>query len=524
MEFDYRRMSLDPVHGVQDLNWPMRARRLVDFRDACMLALLPHARARVASGDPIGSILLPHLVQELMHAYRGYFVASRLRSTGKTANFHPGFWLDAAMNGAVPDPERAPFVVQLKRGPLGSRFRNMAGALNARLRWRQDRLPRATGLRSFRNRRVALGESRLISTAAKICGGEVVNAPWIAFIRGLNAPPASESWHDEWIEIALDAMGPDVALARDKLRKFLRHWFARTTPLLAAYRDDLRRRAGSLPAELWTVSGAPAWTGLLRAAVRENGGKVLAFDHGSGHGPWRFDGAVGNEFAFADQLVTFSEPMAALYSEFDHRFRLENSFPRIATVSAPWATSERPANGAHRPRVLLMTVPLMGERWLHMAPMHADPVQADWQIRAIGMLRSLGFDVTVKVHPEWPDFADTISRVTNAAVELRTFEGVVGEYDVIVYDYPWTSTFVSAITSGLATVLINFDLFELRGSIAGQFDLRVAMINGSIEENGRLNVCPEALRAAIYGSIAKAGSASLSALYPASAGMAQRAA
>jgi len=402
--------------------------------------------------------------------------------------FESGGWFDAAIRRTTIRADRAAWIDRLRRGPPGSRARHLVGVVKD---WLGGKPLRVRSLSAAAGRPIAVNAS----------SADYIQLPAACFFRGARSSgPKRESWHTDCVEIATTSIPSQSGAVRSRIATFFRDWLEFATGLVESYVSDVRRQR-AIPKRLLTGTGALVWNAIIRSVVQERGGETVGCDHGSGFSQWSLDCIAASEFSFATKFVTLSDSLKACCELTDPRFLLQAQ--PIQIVSREEATEFHPPQRLEIRNVLFVLAPLMGERWLHMAPMHADPLLFDWQVRAIGMLRRMGFGVTAKAHPEHLQGARWVAQVTGARIEERPFELITSEYDAVIYDYPWSSTFRTAVNAGMAITLVNFQQFSLRPNVKDLYARRISIVNGT--SNRRLYVDEEAFRSAIVRSGNMAG-------------------
>jgi hypothetical protein len=215
-----------------------------------------------------------------------------------------------------------------------------------------------------------------------------------------------------------------------------------------------------LPKRLWTGSGGIMWNRMLQWAVRDAGGEVTAFDHGSGNGhvlPEIYRTMF--EYENADRFVTFTPMQAEGQREAmspdlmidPHSIALDN-------------VAERRSKSAHRPtndrplKVMIQSSYYFGDV-VTCEGFVPDLAMLDFEARLMAVLRECGYEVIYKPHPLIVTRAPYDVAATFGAIEsTKPSEEALHFADVIVMLDPLSTAFATTLQSGKPAVLIDFGL------------------------------------------------------------------
>lgn len=262
-----------------------------------------------------------------------------------------------------------------------------------------------------------------------------------------------------------------------------------------------------LPAEdMWAGTGGNRIARALAMEVIRRGGRVSGFDHGGSTGmlgsgvPLAMsEGGVASEFVSMSPRLAEMCRTGPLGQEIrqlrDMPIKAGHGDPHIRSVRFP-----QPLRGTRRPRVMLMTGALLGYRQINPT-LPRDPVYLDWHMRLVESLQTLPYDLVLKPHPEGifrglrhplEDMGPTIQ---------KPFEESLAEADILVFDFPLSTTFWTAMCSDHPIVFAELGIAPLNPQIMTMIGRRCQHVTAAWGDDGlpRLdrNLLAEALRSAL---------------------------
>ena len=121
--------------------------------------------------------------------------------------------------------------------------------------------------------------------------------------------------------------------------------------------------------------------------------------------------------------------------------------------------------------------------------MFPDIVLIDWQLRLLSFLTDAGHSVLTKQHPEseirMPKyFFDTIG----ATDIVGNFENVYKQADIILTDYPSSTTFGQALKTSKPVIFIDFGFHKLPTKERNMLKKRCFIINGHQCDNNQIKI------------------------------------
>lgn len=534
VEFDPGRMAIGP-QGVTPFYAPVGIDELHAVRDSFLTGLFAWLREQDIDRSRDAEVLwlcVPQIVMEAMRLFHAQALQRRLRGAGYVLPDNGGSLFERIADGQENEPSI--FMKVLRRGlQRDPRWRKAARALKSA--YRSDGLP-------YRPRAFLRPARDIVTFSAS----DLV----IAHARR-ESRPVFLSKFDEWLtpgSIGEDALPEGIGstardalirltddafkVAGESLSEALMESLARLakslTQRVGFYLEELRGQSASLPRQLWVGSSGIVYNRLMARAVRSAGGEVVGHDHGTGSGWWQTYYQTITELNYVDRFVTYSDAMAAgLRKSF--RPDLLPSADRVCAIESIASSTaaaerrqgpaptviDRPAERA-KPGKTAMYVPTAytGDR-VYLQPLLPDLVAVDWQARLFAYLRSEGYDILVKPHPEspYPIPLELQERFGFTVVE-GPFEQVADQADLLVFDYLQTSCIVSALNGDRPIVLIEFPRLRLDPEARALLSKRAAIVPGGFDDEGRAEVDWEALGRAFESAALLTDNAFVERYYP----------
>ncbi|MDC0931507.1 hypothetical protein OAR80_02035 [Methylophilaceae bacterium] len=142
--------------------------------------------------------------------------------------------------------------------------------------------------------------------------------------------------------------------------------------------------------------------------------------------------------------------------------------------------------------------PTYVNNWIEYDVMLSDIVLIDWQLRLISFLIDDGHIVLTKQHPEtrvrMPNF---FFDILGAKDIVGNFEKVYEQADIVLTDYPGSSTFGSALKTSKPVIFIDFGFRKLKSNEFNMLKKRCYVVRGSFLNTNQVNVDWNDLRAGL---------------------------
>ena len=479
-------------NGLQDFCWPLSWTEQRKFRDAFVGSYAALARDLQDRGDEDGDLLAILAMEFVQEALRGWFVASLMARFHRRGENISASWLRGA---SVDDP--AFWQPQRDRiGFLKSRFPSSAwrGLLRPLYGLTQDdglswRWPQLT---DFRSRIVATNPCPL----TKRHGQNLDEPPVLVSMRhwfgapsdSLPADRPSLRLRDENTDAVLAGFTGAARLNGDEL-----------PPALLAHLRALLAAPKKLPGQLWTGSGGYIFRRILHVAVRKAGGVAVSHDHGSGLGLFDLIDTNLTEFVTPDVFVTFSARQASGYrTQEKDAFRMRRQWPRIeAAPSAEGSPLRAIQTSSGKPRSLLFVANQYRGEKATITPIEFDLAAIDWQARLFAQLRSLGYEVRMRPHPDSVSTPPKSFEKLGIAFAGGTFGEALNSADAVILDYLHTSVLRDVLLSGKPAMTFEFGHCPPNTAASETLSRRIRFVPGWYDESNRAQTDWAALPGAI---------------------------
>lgn len=322
----------------------------------------------------------------------------------------------------------------------------------------------------------------------------------------VKTPPETPAQILNAIVDIMTGMVPVQGALADRLRDILQ---AKVNFHLAqAYLDLQALRNFPFPAlELWSGTAGNRVSRALAFAVKAQGGTTKVFDHGGSTGMLASGALLGlTEGAATDRFYALSPGLADLCREGPlgreialHRqmeFVGGSGDPHIRTLDA-----RPPQRHGTRARVMLVTGAYLGHRQIN-PPLPRDPVYLDWHMRLVQILQTLPIDLILKPHPEGlfrgqPHPLGKIGQVLTAP-----FEASLAEADLLLFDFPLSTTFWTAMCSRHPIVYADLGVAPLNARVMQMIRQRCVTAAVHWNDRGLPDIERDALGTAISQALA----------------------
>ena len=137
-----------------------------------------------------------------------------------------------------------------------------------------------------------------------------------------------------------------------------------------------------------------------------------------------------------------------------------------------------------QPKRIVYVVPFYYGYGISYYPFFPDIVLIDWQLRLFTFLSTLGYQVITKQHPESRTQMDKFFFDEMGVIDIRgNFEDVIAEEDIVLFDFPLSTAFGSALRRGNPITLINFGFQQLMAEEERILKKRIEIIPGIFNED-----------------------------------------
>lgn len=464
------------------------------YLDAAVRLGDPDCRNLVLLGRPMMPVLT--LVQLAIWTEAGRATGCRLVG---------GPWLDYLADadaGAALPPQ--PEAIGLEAPLLGWLWpRRLARTRSWTAPWR---LPRAM----LRPDALALTHNSLLRTSLASSRDAVRNAYEADFdLRNVPSDPGYQrrvdpmQLADHMADQLADAAGVGSDM-RGKLRRAFQPILRRSYGDAAGVMSRLRGLPG-VPARLYTGTGSKWMPRALGLEVMRRGGEAIRFDHGGSSVLLDTPASLAvNELSVSTRFVVTSGPAAASSNLLRARQRAlpladcaidgRSGDPGLDVGRAAFRSVLR----SGRRRVMYVPTVYYG---LHQVspPIVPAPLYIDWQLRLVHLIGSLPVDLIMKAHPEGLRPAPDIDPARRAVVATERFEIAVQDADILVYDFPATTTLAVGLCTDRPIVLIDHGTMRFAESMQAAIRARCRIVPVTSDSRNRLVVDAAELEDAVCG-------------------------
>lgn len=277
-----------------------------------------------------------------------------------------------------------------------------------------------------------------------------------------------------------------------------------TADALNAAARDLARlaRVRRLPDRIWSATGGRYATRAVCIEARNRNAQIERFSHG---GALAFD-AYADILAYVD-LTPCSRFFAPTKGAADMLRTRVGALPPGAHSNAeivggqgdpifavPLGRTSRPAG---RPGIVYCPSLFVGSI-CHFPPLPADPVYLDWQVRVVEGLKKLPVSARLRPHPE--------NLVLHGCQPLEgrldaaggTFRDVIDEADILLFDWPLSTSFWEALCSNRRVVLFDMSGAQFHPDALPVITRRCRIVPTTTDERNRPVFDPSLLESAIF--------------------------
>ena len=497
LELDPSRLNIG-AGGVAGLYWPLPREHMLSARDAMVSVAIEKLRQVTRVDDRAGDVggsVFAHLAVDFLCLFQAQAVISRARAQGRGvhAPAHSHYFGPIAA-GQPPKPN--PLFPALAAGPVrpaASRapMRLLRNLLVHDGIWRE---PYARP--DYERDIIAVSVGGIVSEHARRIERRVVYQGLHTWFGPLESPPPADGLCQKIADAFREAAGAGFAAAGEKLPEFLAAHYRGVALQAAALSSEHLSRLSQmrLPRRLWVGLLSRPWERMLAYAVRRAGGEVTGHDHGTGEGHIVDSVKTLVDFWSCQRYVTFNEFAAGALRAGIRSDRLLGGPPEITGLPpSKHAAAHRDGSSVRRRRkktttVLYVTTLYPGETVI-IDPVVPDPLAIDWQARVIAHLRDRGFRVLLKPHPDSPTPTPAAFATSLGAQILdKRFEEVIEQGDVLLFDYPRSSTFGAALRSDRPIVVADFGTAQFTAEALKMLERRCAIVPGRFGPDNRLGI------------------------------------
>lgn len=260
------------------------------------------------------------------------------------------------------------------------------------------------------------------------------------------------------------------------------------------------RQIRKLPMNIWSGSAGYWPARVIGIEILRRGGNVTRFEHGGDFG-FRREHATPAYSEFVG-TSTFVLPTEALADRF--RRSVAGAFPPRPAVRGgrgdpTYRPALRPRVKSRMRRVLYGTPPFVGPRGM-FPPILPDALGFELQKRVVRILKSIPVQLLLRPHPEGLRGGSANPLAALHPCEGRSYDDLLPEADVLLFDHVVTTTFTMALCSDRPIVMLDYGIRFFADDIEAMLDRRCARVPIVYDERGFPDVSASTLRDAILGA------------------------
>jgi hypothetical protein len=236
------------------------------------------------------------------------------------------------------------------------------------------------------------------------------------------------------------------------------------SPIFTRAFEDLNgiSNVTKLPVDIWSSTGGYWPARCVGLEVLRRGGQVRRFEHVAVASTLSVNEPLALTELSVSSTFVLSSPGQVKILEATGVKNLVSSYRQIELVantvqSAPKPTPRRQRSRSAKRCVVYAPTILRGSRQF-VPPKMTDPLYLDWQFRLVEALMAFDINLRIRPHPEGllrgqPQPLDTIT-----LTEQQSFEALIPDADVFVFDTHQSSTFFAAACTNRPIVFLDFGI------------------------------------------------------------------
>ena len=509
--YDINRLRIGP-DGVEDFLWPFSRGEITAVRDTFLETAHPYLQQEGRNdrqahlvGAVAGSFL-----GEMLACFQSQALIRRSRALGREPVFSPHARLSHSLL-AERLPKDRPTVNMLRRGLAPDTLWRKSGRFaKSMLRGEGLRKPPLAML-NVKHDIITVADGEMIRQHATAVGrvDYVPLQEWFAPLSPEDKDTLDDSRRTRIIGTMIDAVDLAFKAADEPMNnltaRHLRGWLEETVELAGRYVSRILSMPQRVPLNLWRGTGGLVWSRLLALVNRELGGTVTGHDHAHGTAIWKTFGDSVIELPFCDRFMVWTATQQALARR--------NLVPEVILPDAPPDISVVPGRfkpkicgartrgyGTKKGRTVMYAGTLYVDDFVAFSPLRPAPVLVDWEARLIAHLKSWGYEVILKPHPESRNAAPKALLDLGATLFEERFEEVYHHADIALLGQQESTVFFGVIGTRMPIVLPVPSLEPWQDDMRGLAEKRCYFADTEVGDDGRLATDWEHLRRGLNAS------------------------
>jgi len=314
----------------------------------------------------------------------------------------------------------------------------------------------------------------------------------------------NDELHHEFVDDADECFRQLGVKFSDISRSHIKQWLCDTTRWIHFYMSRLKRMEKRIPMRLWITTSGIIWSRMLADAVMNKGGEVEAHDHGWGCNYSSRNPRAVIETENVSRYITFSKEQANMLDNNRNRFNRVELVSNISFIGVkPTCRSSARSELLKEDLVYVTTLYPTADK-ISPSPMMSTPIAVDFQYRVLKKLLALGYTVAIKPHPtSTQETPKLFTDLCGVSVIKERFEEICDRAKVLIFDFPFTSTWGFAINSMTPIVYFDFGMADQPDWMTDLIDKRCARIPGWFDKQNRACIDWSQVQLSICASLLK---------------------
>ncbi len=539
VQLDIHKMDINN-DGVKDFFWPVSHKECASFGNDIVKACSSLIR-NADDGDALipYKLIAKYFTAEAVGIFQGDLLRERFKESGKEVSV-PSSWRLWPPLLKKESPSEIPFLDNLRQGPAKPNYTKKILNLS--------RLKKLSRLFHFKKNGLTIDGLKIKAVTAKHLSDTIIatqrteticlhaqeeqkdvifcrSHKWFKKIED-DELQASLSQNNEKLEKSiLDAVSDLYEQNNIKLEphayRYLKRVLTEGAALLRIHYARLVNKPDKLPKHIWTGSGGNIWDMTLRLAVMAQNGTAEGHDHAMGQGVYALALTPFIEFWGADRFITFNQSQSdgLLANPANTWAIMDRTMADIANLEKRRnndSIKTYPKFNLANPdikTIALMTTIYDRDRG-RLTPVPADIVAVDWQARLISHLKSWGYNVILKRHPESPILPPpSFEAKLGAKIVAGKFEDMLDTVDMILFDYIYTTTFRTVLETNIPVAIADYYDILWSPHVKELIEKRCAIVNGCYDKFNRAQIDWNALKSGIKEAPSKANNHDFACVY-----------
>lgn len=523
-KFDIHEMNITQ-NGVLDFDWPVRYSEREIFCDKLIEGYTDLVQQFSDTDLLAYKFLAKYFATEALATFNSDLLISRY---GKNfPKLEPGIrwrlWSNLP-NGVLPNPP--PFMEKLQCGPSKKNKITYSTILN--------KLKRVGKSLQFQNRGLAIGNLKIRAITNKVLRDDIIATQRTDLIQKHASIIEkevvfcrSERWFREVDNSAIETSMRDRNCAFEEaimllVKELYKNNAVSITPIsemhlqgiltkgaaiIRVHNNRLLDKSDLIPKTIWTGSGGNIWDAMLRYACRrKNDGYAVGHDHGAALGHVNNHMMGFSELWGIDEFFCLNKNQTNEFKQLASSWNyFETDIPKFTATSIPdnFQMYRRYVAPSFKVKTIIILATLYGGDRVWLGPCSPDMVHADWQAQLISKLKSWGYRVILKVHPESAVMPPKIFSVLGAEIRIEPLEEMMTEGDLVLFDCVYTSVFRSILSTNIPMVLIDFYSHPWTEKGLTLLEKRVGFLSAGFDQDNRKTINWDNLKIGIEESTTK---------------------